>query len=300
MATKPMSIDFWRVVMPDGSKRSFEDVLKVASQLPDDESRAFTAGGAAMRLHAFASAPNRREGEMMRIRLDEVPVRASLAGGAEVFDFEDDEGVGEETAFLYHPGLRVLVLQRNRFGTSPSRFVSYMQQAGQQDGVITLEPVMEPSTMARFNSIRRARQFLVKVAGVDNPRTIKQQNPGASVKKMADLMSDLSSPDIEIYVSMGHRKGSLDTAAVKAVAKSLLRIDSATPADVKRLEISGRTAGDEEVVVDLLQDRMVETVELELDADRRLPYSTRRLALRGALAERESQLQSLFAQTDGS
>lgn len=242
MATRPINIDFWRVEMPDGN-RTFEDVLRAAADLPDNEQRAFTVGGAAMRLHRFSSGPNRREGEMMRIRLDEVPVRANLAGAATVFDFDDDEGVGEETAFLYHPGARVLVMQRNRFGTSASRFVGYMHEAGQQDGLITLESVIEPATMARFNSIKQTRKFLVKVAGVDNPATIKQQNPGASVKRMADLMRDLSSPNMEIYASMGHEGGSLDTATVKAMAKSFLKIRNATPVEVKQLEVSGRDAG---------------------------------------------------------
>lgn len=52
------------------------------------------------------------------------------------------------------------------------------------------------------------------------------------------------------------------------------------------------------VVVDLLRDRMVERPEAELDADRRLPYATRRLALRQAWSARENQLLALFAQDD--
>jgi hypothetical protein len=228
-----------------------------------------------------------------------VPVRASLAGDVEVFEFDDDEGIGEEAAFLYVPSLETLVVQRNRFAVSASRLVGYFQGAAGLDDVITLEPVVEPATAANFKRLSKIRRFEVKVAGVHNAATISQANPDASVKKMATLINDLSAINFNFEATMGHDSGSLDVSTVKNVARSLLKVRSNTPVEVKKIEISGRSAGDEKIFVDLLQDRMIEQAEIDLDADRRLPYPSRRKALRDAYAARKTQLQALFAAGDG-
>jgi hypothetical protein len=294
MATKRITIDFWRVGMPDG-EGTFEAALQAAASLPDDEARALVVQGAALRLQSFASTAQRREGDMMRIRMDEVPVRASLAGEVEVFDFEDDEGVGEETGFLYIPALETLIVQRNRFAVSASRLVGYFQAAADLDGLITLEPVVEPATASNFKKLNTVRRFEVKVAGVHNAQTIKQANPGASVKKMADLINDLSAINFNFEATMGHDSGSLDVQAVKNAARNLIKVRSNTSVEVKKIEISGASAGDEKLFVDLLRDRMVERPEVELDSDRRLPYAARKQAFRDAYQARKSQLQALFA-----
>ncbi len=288
-----MTIDFWRVVMPN-DEGSFESAIDAAAALPDDESRALDIHGAAIRLQDSTSTPTRREGEMMRIRMDEVPVRASLGGDWEPFEFEDDEGVGEETAFLYIPGLQTLVVQRNRFAVSVSRLAGYFEEAADLTGVITLEPVIEPGTALRFKKMNRIRKFQVKVAGVHNAATINSANPGVSTKKMADLIKDLSAPTFNFEATMGHESGTLDVATVKAMASSLTRIGSETAVDVRKIEVTGSAPGDELIVLDLLQDRMVENEDVELDNDRRLPYADRKGALRSAYKTRRTQLLSLF------
>jgi hypothetical protein len=290
-----MTMDFWRVEMPDGAG-AFENALSAAVALPDDEARAFIVQGAAVRLQSFASSAGRREGEMMRIRLDEVPVRASLAGDAEPFDFEDDEGVGEETAFLYAPSLRTLVVQRNRFAVSASRLVGYFQEAAGIEAPIILEPVIEPGTAAKLKRLHEVRRFEVKVAGVHNPTTIKSANPGVSVKRIADLINDFSAINFNIEATMGHETGSLDVEKVKTAARNLVRVGGETSVVVKKIEISGKSAADEALFIDLLRDRMIEHQDVELDADRRLPYARSRRALRNSYAARRTQLQALFAQ----
>jgi hypothetical protein len=311
VAAKKFTIDFYRVVMPEDANATFEDVLDAVAALPaNDEQRNVEIRGTPVRLHDLAIRGQRlRHGELVRIRMDEMPVRASLTGDLDPFDFEDDEGVGEETAFLYHRGLQVLVLQRNRIGVSNYGFVQYFQAHAEElldlDGWITLEPVIEPETMARLRDTRIIRKLDVRFAGVHDPQRLAREaedtGPAPGVSKMLDLIETFAAPAAHIELSMGHeRTGTLAVDRVKRTARRLMNIggDRRPEGQVKRIEITGKTGDDEPVFLDLLRDRMIEIGEGELDAERRLPYNVRYRALRNAYSERRDQLRALFAQPD--
>ena len=209
---------------------------------------------------------------------------------------------------MYHRGLQVLVLQRNRLGVSNYGFVQYFQAHAEElldlDGWITLEPVIEPETMARLQETRIVRRFDVRFAGVHDPRQLTQEaeepGPAPGVSKMLDLIDTFGAPAAHIELSMGHeRTGTLAVQSVKRTARRLMRISGdGREGRVKRIEITGRTEDDEPVFLDLLRDRMIEIGEGELDSERRLPYNVRYRALRTAHNERRDQLRALFAQPD--
>jgi hypothetical protein len=297
VAERTVGIDFYRVVIPPGAP-SFESFLTGAGDLPADDARTLTVRGAPMRLQELSSTEVRYEGDMIRIRMEEVPDRASLDGDVEPFDLEDDEGMGEHTAFLYYVPYKLLVVQRNRFAVSASALIAYIDQATGFNGPTVLEVVVEPETMAQFGRLMEVRQFEVSVAGIHNPATVRQHNPGVGVRKMTELLHAFESPSARLYFSMGHESGSLPLGRVRDTARRLMRLDRDTPANVRKIEISGYMAGDEYVVLDLMKDRMVESAAIRLTNDRRLPYSRRAAALRSAFTRRRDQLHALFGEDE--
>ena len=286
---------------------AFEQVLDAVGALPDDdEQRNVMVRSVPVRLHELTASAQRRQGELVKIRMDEIPVRASLSGELETFDLDEDEGIGEETAFLYHSGLQVLVLQRNRTGVSNYGFAEYFQTHAEEllemDGWMKLLPVIEPETMALLRQVSVVRKFDVRFAGVHDPRgLLPEAAPAPGVSRMLDLIDIFDAPSARIELSMGHeREGSLDVERVKRAARRLLQIDAQENVDgsVKRIEIRGSTEDEEPVLLDLLRDRMIETASIELDADRRLPYERRRQALREAYTGRQDQLRALFGRPE--
>jgi hypothetical protein len=287
----------------------FEDVLDAVAALPaHTEDRIVVVHDTPARLNVMTTSTSARirQGELVRIRMDQIPVRASLTGEVGTFPLDDDEGVGEETAFLYHDNLAVLALQRNRLGITNYGFVRYFTEHAQDlldmDGFITLVPVLEPATMARLAQVQVVRRFDVRFAGVHNPQALLGDAPSPGVSKMLDLIETFEAPSAHIELSMGHeRTGSLDVQRVKRTARRLLRIEGGAEGDrapIRRIEIHGRTDDEEPLVLDLLQDRMIEYADLELDAERHLPYARRRRALRDAFSRRRDQLRSLFGQAE--
>jgi hypothetical protein len=290
--TKTIKIEFYRVVMP-ASRPSLTEVIAAVAKLPKDAARTKTVNGVPVRLHdSGAAETHRMSGELLRIRMDVAPARASMKGPVGDFDFGSDEGFGEETAFLYDSRYEILVLQRNYIGVSASSFAGYFQQFGGVRGDIVLKPVIDPSTTAKFNKLATIRQLEVSVAGITNAETIKKQNPGVSVKRFNELVEYFGAQAVHVYLSMGHQPGSLSKA--KTAAKQFLKLSQDEHVDVRKVELSGRTSDEDALVVDLLRDRLIEEAEISVNTKRRLPYSERHAALEAAYARQDSQLISLF------
>lgn len=283
--------------MPKGSP-ALEGVLKGVTNLAADSPQRNVDVNGPIRLLSSTHEDACWHGEMIRIRMDEIPIRASLRGDVDLFDLEDDEGVGEETGFMYVPRTKTLVLQRNRLSVSASAWATYFKVQAKLDDFIVLLPIIEPGTMARLNEIQEIRQIDIRFAGIRNPDELKKKSVG--VEKMMELLDTFDAPSARLYLSMGHdKRGGLNRKVAKT---ALLKLLGAARADggnvIAKLEISGRTADEELQVVDLLRDRMIERDELDLDVNRRWPYSRRKKSLYDAWKRRETQLLAQFAAGD--
>ena len=98
--SKLMKVDFYKVVMPENAACKFDEILDRISAIPADDHRNVVRAGYPIRLQEATKGGAVWEGEFVRIRMDEIPVKASLGGAIEPIELEDDEGIGEETAFL--------------------------------------------------------------------------------------------------------------------------------------------------------------------------------------------------------
>ena len=118
-------------------------LLAKISKLADDKSRTKDIGGVPFRMQELQKSGRYWDGDIVRIRMDDLPVIISRDGEVEEFDVDDDEGVGEETALRFDPKTRILAIQSNRSGASPSRLARYLEAIGSLD-VNTVTPVAVP------------------------------------------------------------------------------------------------------------------------------------------------------------
>lgn len=290
-----LKADFFRVTMPEGCNRSFNEVVSEVFGRNPVELRNFPVQeGHYIRIQEGYQGPTYYEAELVRIRMDKMPTKASLAGGIEPFQFEADEGVGEETAFYYHMPTQILVLQYNRYGVLASTVGRYFQIIAQVEGEIDFDPVLQEDALIRMARMRSFRKFSFRIAGGQNAQIF--QGLGYGVGAMADLINDFQAPSAEISLSMGHvRKGSLMMDAVGNTIRRVLGIAAEHPNKVAKLQISGREEGGHETrLIDLLHDRMIERIPVELDKNRRLSYLTRRQALQQAWIKRQDELLRMY------
>lgn len=290
--TKTIRIDFYRVECP--ADVSFANILRRARRLPLDGSRTLEISGKHFRLQELHLESHLWEGETVHIRMDLIPAKASLDGQLGSFDLEDDEGIGEETAFLYDDRLNVLVLQRNRYGVSSASFCRYFERIGQLDDLITLTPVIQPEAFDRMMSMQIVRKLDVKLARLNN-MPIDGSN-GASTSSVIDMINYFSAPSAHISISMGHqRQGSLRVPSIHEFVQFMRGLSGNPDGELRSLKISGSEGETEpQEVVDLIEDRMVATATVEPDSDRRVPYGERQTKIRQAWEDNLVQLRQMF------
>jgi hypothetical protein len=294
---RKISVDFYRVEMPMQTTETFNSVLHRIAGSPDDASRNVEMGGYAYRLHQARFERDLCEGEMVRIRMDQVPLKAKLSGYVAPLELEDDEGIGEDMAFLFYRLTNVLVVQRSRLAVSPARFAGYVEARGGLDGPVIFDPLLQKNALQRLNALNAIRKVEVRLTGVDHPEHLKDEAHG--LNGVIDLLGQFDAPDVALTLSMGRTRGSLGVVDCLQSIKTLNRVAGENERNFTKLEVHGQRGPQEPEVIDLVKDRVVETFELEPDYHRRISYEARRLALREALRRRMKEVTAAVQQVPG-
>ena len=292
---KILRVDFYKISMPSGAEVSFEELLKQKAESPDDESRNINVSGSPIRLKDAGILDAELfngfwQGDMMRIRMEGIPIKASLSGEVEEIDLEDDEGIGEETAFLYHPATGILMLQRNRFGVSDSAFASYFES--RVSSVIELLPIPRLGALEKFERLNGTRKFTFTLAGVDRlPQVTDEERAVFTGLGMAE---QLEAPNIQITASMGNRNGTLEQGMVKKWVSFLFALNATGSNPVKKIEVTGESSDAKKEILDLLDLKMTDAFEITPDANRRYSFDKRLACLKAAWTKNKAEVESHF------
>jgi hypothetical protein len=286
---KKLTVEAFRVEMPKRAP-SLEQIIRQVEAMPlVDRNRDVRDNP--MRLQEIFMARQLSEGGLVRIRLNFVPVSAKLSGEVKPFTLEDGEGVGEETAFLFHAPTRVLLLQRNRMGVSATAFASYFENIGQLDEPIGLDPVLRPNAMRKLQSMREVRKFNFKVTGAD---ASFYRDPDRAVTGSAQIIKEFGAPNVEIVMSMGRNQSGLNMESVLKTARKLFTVHGEAPNAVTKIQLTGRNNHDESTMVDLIHDRIVEEIMVDVQAGKPVSYATRRSVLHHVWDKRGEELRAMF------
>lgn len=278
--------------MPETAGVSFEAILQQVNNLST------TNRVKEVRLHQIwlfesSTRPQFYEGDIIRLRMSNVPVKGNLSGNVEKINLADDEGIGEQTAFLYHIPTRVLALQNNNAGTSPSAFANYFEIMGGLSQPIYLDPVLQVDAMERLLNMNTISKFEVRIASLDNMKVLQNQDIG--VQEFINLSETYRAPTISVKLSVGKTKNkTLEVDKIKNIARRLIRMPQHNQESVKTLRISGSTEEEENIHLDLLKDRMREIVDINLGVDRSIPYLLRQQAIQEGWTRRQNELTGMF------
>ncbi len=228
---------------------------------------------------------------MIRIRLGEEPKRANLRGKVEPITFDEDEGLGEETAFVYDPELQMVAYHEHRGGVSLTNTARYFKAVGKVRS-IDIKPVLRPDVIERVDRMGTVREFIVHLAGMhDGHRLRGFGRPALSLFEAKDAFQ---APKAKFHMSVG-REGSLQH--VREAIAEFMQADDATKEQVKKLVVIGSEAegDDHQEVIDLIQDRLVVPMEVDLRGGR-LSDTRRRGAVYDAWLAQRDGLRAAYGQ----
>lgn len=285
---KRINVEFYQLIMPDGCGVLFEQVFDRISSF-DLPARQHRSRGVPIRIETTSASAATREGDILKIRMENLPQKVPLNAPAGPLDLSDNEGLGEETAFLYDCALKVLVIQRNQFGVLPSAFARYFSEKHDLEGVIELKLILQEDAMKRLAGMREYRKFIVRIAAPGNAQIF--QDIGLSPTSMLELMDEAPRAAVSVDLSMGRISGSLSADGVRRLATELYqKIASRVRKDESyKIKVIGQDVDQESRVIDLLCDRMVETCKIETTG-RSIHYTDRKRAVREAWKSRRTEL----------
>lgn len=287
---KNFVVDFY--VVNVSGEDSFQNALTTLQALPEDESRNMNFQDAPVRLARIARHQHTWEGDMMKIRLGEAAVIASLNGHIAPVSIDDDTGLGETTAFLYDDALNVIAIQRNRTAVSAAKVAGYIETLGGLANAVIFVPILRQEVYEKLRGMHNISRFHIKVATPADLTAMREDVP--NLGGALDVAEEFQSPTLELVLSLGKHKGSLNKTPLVRTVHRLIRRHDADSESVKKIEVSGRYDDDSKTdLLDLIKERLHVSVPIEVTP---LPdefYNRRRTALRAALDENRTEIRRI-------
>lgn len=292
--SKTFNFDFYYLKIPNSNKR-FEDLLQHVSNSANDQSRNLKrSDGDLIRLkHATINSWNDCcEGSLVKNRISNTPPgKMDLQGKDSPLDLKEDEGIYEETAFLYNPRLSVLLLQRNKTAVLDGDFVRYFKAKGGTNCEIELSPILKKDVLDRLDKLTEVKKLVIKLKGPENLTPLKGQE-GLLDLQMLELAKELRAVEYTISVSSGRKKENFLSSKAKDIAKKIFRHSSEQSLEVKKIEIGGINQDDERDYLDLISDRMTEKHSIKYTG-KHILYTDKQDALRKIWEKYSLDLESM-------
>jgi hypothetical protein len=298
MPSRKMSVRLFEVV-PDDENHPLQHVLAQLEPMTLGDRLRTLADGKQIRAE-IVELPTAGKPywllDFTRLRFEHGPGRASANRPIQGFALQRGEGFGEETAVLYHPRSRSLVLQTNQFGVRQGALEDYFSMIIAQPPVgYRIAPVLDPTVAAKLVNADRFTRFTLKVVAGNISQQMRRNN--VSLNRALEIGDQFHAPEVEITLGVGHSRTSLSTGAVRSFIELAKRLIRERGDSVLQAEVQGRNSADPESkseVLDLITPTLREEfADLELGGDLRFTRESRFRALeraftgwRGAIRER--------------
>lgn len=263
----------------DINQRDFIEILAEAANLPHVDRERTIGGGLNVRIERFEERGDYVFGELNRIQTQNAPP-FSTPDGLEAMQLAGGRGIGHMAAFQYHRPTRILLLQRNIQGVTPTRLATY---------VAALNPgsFFTFATLLRGDGWARVQQGNVRklAIGFASPTDLALlEREGVSGMQSAnELARTFRAPQIEIILSVGRsRRDHLDNDRSKGLIRRLLEPDVSLNTLDAKISLPN---GVEDV--DLLSEAM--SIEQTMDLPEGSPdgnYQARKAFLNTGFSER--------------
>jgi hypothetical protein len=272
--SKTVTFDFWQIEMPP-NLGSFSDLLERAALVQPLAARVKTVGDRTLRLETIRRHERLFTGDILKLRMDELPGVASLSTPRQDLPLNVDQGITEETAFAFDPQNNCLITQRNFYGASATVITGYLCELANFQGVVTCNAIVSDAGFTRLESMPTVKKLIFKVARPRNGTIGRARE--TSVGQAIQMLDDVGAMQVEMTMSVGRFNSSLNRTKVLAMVRELIGLRQADGETVEKVLITGRDENDERDMFDLLEYRVLSIQEIPIDPARRTMTSDSRM-----------------------
>lgn len=263
-----MKVYAYKVSLRDEWTHSLESAFRVAGEAPL-ENRLRQLSSSRIRLEDVLFSNNLVFANFVLFRSGSGPAIVSDSSHLAEIDIQDDQYFGEDTACLYDPDTRYILIQYNHHGPKASAIQEYLSHQ-EEDRVhsYSFAPKLSESSERAIQNLALVSRVEVSFAApyltnLSNPRDL-------SFGQAVNLAEAHGANTMSLVI--GNRKG-LALAAVKELIVGLYTAASCGEG-VRRLTINAQVDDTSpRETIDLIADRLCHQAEVPLGAGRR--YSTR-------------------------
>jgi hypothetical protein len=271
-----MNIDFFRVEDLAGGRIGFRNALREAVRARG-RNRSCIVWDEPVGLFEGHEDGNLIEGEVGRIRMTDTPAIGSRECVLEEIELDDDQGIAERTAFLYDSGRGVLALHVRREAVSASRLCGYCDVfARNTTETFTLLPILRDDVQEQFRSMNVIKKVDVKFSRAAQTTLVDADQ---STRSFVRALNNLNGSTISVTVASG--AGAEKRLSFEGASDLIRNAFRQRNGSVERLVVSGRNAGDQGLVLDLLEARLRDKRTIEFRG-RSASYEQRRATVRRA------------------
>jgi hypothetical protein len=289
MPTRQLKVSFHKVVVTNADTPvKFGDILYKLHKVPNDRRRTMFTADEPVRLRYLKTSSGRWLGDLAKIRLHEKIDKSTVDGQEEEIGFRENEGPCEKTAFLYDPSINVIAIQQTAGSVSASSCGRYFKTLGQVRK-IELQVMVKLEALERILRLGTIAKFQIRLAGIDSAKALRGASESSTT--LMRFLRFLKAPTASISVGIDRETPTLERVA--QLVRDALEWETEGIAQVKKLLVVGSEGdADEMAAIDLLRDRIIETVPVVLADGQRISDRDRYNAVKTAWERQRSELES--------
>lgn len=288
-----LRFDFWHIESRADVDAIMAHVLETCSSMKEgDSERNLYRNSKVVRLQRVEKHGALWFGDFVGIGTKRGAKKADTTGHLEMLQFEDEEGLGEESAFLYDPTTRVLILQSNRLAATPASVIFFFQKIALGMGAIDLLPVMNQSGLDQFSRFQSVSSFRVGIAKMNLGTAFANKDHSAA--RLAGIAEELDAPRINLEVTVGRawRKRGLSLEGLTQMVSELFSAKNSV--ELQKLEVTGKTEDDDFEALDLMTQRLSDISMVEPDEGRGVTRGLRWHLMQEAYGRNEEYIKRHF------
>lgn len=279
---KTLKCDFFQIEPARQSALPLDRLLTDLLAL-DSDSKNLEEFQTVFRMDPITGTSHRIYGDLVRIRMDDLPEKCDKNGKKEPLSLDEDEGLGESNAFMIDSDRGILAIQRNKFGVSPGTLCRYLLEKSNRDGAYHFNPILSGSGLQKLKKLSTIRRIEIRLARVAPQHGLQ---PNQSISRTVDILNEYGGAYLNLTLSMSHSPGSMDKPKLLRFIRDAF--SSADHPPVEKFLITGYDDdnGDgKNDIIDLLADRINYKSLIEVGSKKSIPYNKRKKFVEEAFSE---------------